>query len=779
MAPRSALRLLSPAGAPVAMPAVACPPSGAPRGASDSRSRNRSILVASTLRIVYAMVRYGDEASKRDTARVLRRIDRYRLLASVSLGLFDEAMIGAKFFAISSEVLKMHPTRRQELADEVMPLYITLSMVASSVVSKIVDRFDSFGQSTDNDDELVFYCVKALCVVASQIDAVCFRPAPATEYQRARLKENVWKVLFPFNELIKPICSILLSHMEFVASRPSGSRSQGLKHSIRTHATKLLAHCICSSSSNRFRVLDRLVRAELIDRRAVRGSFISSLLREVKTLASTPELHAYLASKGIFLGEPKCAPPAPEMDADGKASEAGSVRSSSSARVALLRSDNAAAARKAPKRGGGLFAICAGSRPAARRAEKSADIPAMSARKEDAAPKTSRRDLTEKEIHARNAGEVHIPDPPPRDMLQSNVSETQLWQRNRIGAERICMHCWVNACDHGSGDRKFARRLIVVTTEAYYMLRENVLGSGERGAPVLLWSQRYEHLRRAALGLQGYGIHLMQSRGRGKIQMLSLFLDSTAATVELFTRLRELSFAWAGIRSMLAPETDKLPKASFEYDMPANHAVRALLQRMNALPKDPADIGEFLLTRVVVVRKGNTRLHRFLFICRSRFCILKMDTRCWRFPRKFDLDREELLEQWDAYEERNSLSTTGMTATETLRVRAAYARERADAMKSWSDAANAAYHREVAQAASLLSVDTAPDGKKLLVHRMHDLAELSYSPQDPGMRIAFRKPGNAPDSKDLLVHDIDFLCDADRERWRATFSPYMSAMKRA
>ena len=139
-------------------------------------SQFRAVLISASFRVLYALLRYGDSTSIEETVNVLRNVDRYRLLASVAIEMFDEAMIGAKFFAISCDLLQMHPVRRVELADDVMPLYITLCMTASNIVKRITTRFDTTAQSTGKDDELVFYCFKALSMVAAQLSSVVFSP---------------------------------------------------------------------------------------------------------------------------------------------------------------------------------------------------------------------------------------------------------------------------------------------------------------------------------------------------------------------------------------------------------------------------------------------------------------------------------------------------------------------------------------------------------------------------------------------------------------------------
>ena len=156
------------------------------------------------------------------------------------------------------------------------------------------------------------------------------------------------------------------------------------------------------------------------------------------------------------------------------------------------------------------------------------------------------------------------------------------------------------------------------------MFRENVLRSAsDAERVVLLWSRRFEHLQRVSLGYQGYGVHLLQSRGEGKVQMLSLFADSATMSSRLFKSLRLLYVEWARIRSMLVPETETRQRATFEDDKPIFQSIRTLLQRMNALSKSESDLGNPLLTRVVIIQKDNTRLHRFLFCAEPAFAFSK------------------------------------------------------------------------------------------------------------------------------------------------------------
>ena len=586
--------------------------------AADDRPENSSIdLLAACLRLTHTTLVTGTLHTRGQARDLLRRPQELRRLANICMGSTAEPMyhianIGAKFFAVCTEVCRIPSTRRQEAIEDVLPLYLIVSWSASRVLNVVRQRLQKHTRMGRVDLALTLHALRALDCITRQADHLAVAGAlqgPSSSAESlsdlmAAVRLQVVQALVPISTL-GAIFAFLVAEMDRsrgglapddarsasgarggrsggeaghvggsarAAGSAAGSGAYGADRTIQ-FALSVIATCLRSVPDYRYTILEELVRSDVVDRYPIRPSVVQELLSQVAHDTYRANLQAYMQRTGAFNPEIRGALPADgvhfksELPADAGTNGVGGGGGAGSGE-------------------GGLFAWCVGlgRGGSADPARHNVDTKAM--RAPTGTPKEGNgsgdADLGPAEDLPATVWAV---EPPPAPAAKpsaragsSSSAHLHGWEVDRVGVERVVEKAWVE-CYTPDG---VALCLLVLTSEAYYLMQgrhrgcpssftsdpreftlsekslalaDAALRPGAPGGPSVLYRRRYRAMERICLAANSQRLHVVHRpsdvQGDNVPELTTFIMRGRRQAPSVFASFVELCGAWGAIDAAL------------------------------------------------------------------------------------------------------------------------------------------------------------------------------------------------------------------------------------
>lgn len=603
------------------------------------RETETTDTLVAALRVIYSLLKDGRPNTVMSAKQNLRMPKRLRILAFVCAGsqerpVWPQALVGAKFMAIAYELCVMPGIRREEPCDQ-LNVYGIICTISKRILSTL-RRYAELQSMTESDYVTAMHTTRTLALIASQLPLL-YLPwygddsSEATFTARAKTRDAAWRMLMPFNGVIRSCIAILIG-----CSGQKQQRSSELELilvALREQITQILVSAFIMSPESRYEILEEFVRVQVDGRTMMRNSYIQELLDRVKEATFTNELQAFMAKEQHF-----------------------SFHLKKSRRESILAAvspfERAEAGEVPTPSRGGFFAMCVGFRtpaakpespgvfsntgyssysggidassgeklrkmwaieppPALRRSDFNSLSPARSnvsgtsQRKTDV-PKVSSNVDAQEQIQ-EDASMSGVAANNVNAGVTSGCTERQPWEKDRIGQERILESAFCDVME-SPGSQQLRRCLLVLTSEAYYLYEEPQAGHGWQFGPSLksqnptddlytsprrygdaiivkrkdlkprlIWRKPYRALQRVVLGLYGQRIHIKHKfsdlRDRMDPVALTCLTYVSGVAARLYSFFMQMSREWAEVELLLGAEKSQINPPPLEDDVPFREAL--------------------------------------------------------------------------------------------------------------------------------------------------------------------------------------------------------------
>ena len=278
----------------------------------DQTSREGQV-VASAFRVLLALLRYGTETTKKAVLEQIRDTEMLRSLIcladDVTNGRWYPANVGPNLLLIMQDLCRLPSTAMQEQPTMVI-LYDMITIMLRSALAMLAPKLDSVitqGRSPIGfklramgtlEELLMRNVVLTYRVMCETITHM--RLADDVQVNTAA-RELALQCLLPVNQMRVLIRYLyyenLLAYGEWSADEGEASlRRAGTTQEL----TALLAEHLCINEDTRWELLEIFSRYEVIDRLALRSSFVQTLLMLVQRRMYETALQPHLTKRRVF-----------------------------------------------------------------------------------------------------------------------------------------------------------------------------------------------------------------------------------------------------------------------------------------------------------------------------------------------------------------------------------------------------------------------------------------------------------------------------------------------
>ena len=275
------------------------------------RETERTALVAASLRIVFALLRFGNRKTRTAAVEILMDNDRYRLLANVATGdknfpMWFSMSIGAKFMCVIAETVRIACIDRSA-PTTALPSYDLVCHFSLAVLRMLVGRLQSQTTLQEADEILAMHTAYACAIVAEQLPHVIKPGQGSMEgVMEQKMVEYLYSRLFS-RELLKCFVKLLLYDMQESLNVPGPEanledlkRRADIRQTMRDSITTVIVEFLRNSEQHRFEVLEQFTREEVENAQATRQSYLQDLLSEVNRRVYRTALEKYMHEQGFF-----------------------------------------------------------------------------------------------------------------------------------------------------------------------------------------------------------------------------------------------------------------------------------------------------------------------------------------------------------------------------------------------------------------------------------------------------------------------------------------------
>jgi hypothetical protein len=269
--------------------------------------------VAGAFRVLLSLLRYGTETTKKAILEQIREVDDLRSLIcladDVTNGRWYPANVGPNLLLIMHDLCKLPSTVMEEQPTMVI-LYDMICIMLKSCLEMIGPKLDTvmrLGKSAvghrlrpmkDEEELLMRNVVATYGVMCETITHMRF--ADDAEVNQAS-KELALQTLFTMPDMVVLIKYLfyenLLSYGVWQAEEGDAAH---FRAATVQGVTNLLAEHLCTNEDTRWDLLQVFARYEVVDKLALRPSFVQTLLMLVQRRMYETALQPHLAARKVF-----------------------------------------------------------------------------------------------------------------------------------------------------------------------------------------------------------------------------------------------------------------------------------------------------------------------------------------------------------------------------------------------------------------------------------------------------------------------------------------------
>ena len=263
-------------------------------------------LVASALRVFFALLRFGFPETKTKARLYLSDLSRFRRLANVTTGkpsrpMWWSYMIGGKFLSIAQEIITLDPVSRSAPTNR-LELYAITCRYARGVLRGVIFQLE---HKTDplnfTDMKMATMAACAAATVARQLPHVVLPRGDGTAGQHGPLHkkalEYLFSLLFP-QTVLTAFIRILLYDMNTKQdlNMNNSAHVYTIKHrrQMREAIVDICIQFLTFSERNRYMVLEQLCREEFENDQTIRQALLQDMLRGVSENVYNNALQGYM-----------------------------------------------------------------------------------------------------------------------------------------------------------------------------------------------------------------------------------------------------------------------------------------------------------------------------------------------------------------------------------------------------------------------------------------------------------------------------------------------------
>tara|TARA_B100000780_G_scaffold110163_1_gene77061 strand:- start:1759 stop:3447 length:1689 start_codon:yes stop_codon:yes gene_type:complete len=267
-------------------------------------------LVASALRVLFALLRFGFSDTKMKAKQYLSDVSKFRRLANVTTGKPSRPMwwsyhIGAKFLAIAQEVIQLDSLSRSAPTSR-LELYAITCRYARGVLRGVIFQLEhKTDPLSEQDMKMATMAASAAATVARQLPHVVLpRGEGIHSSQNGSLHkkalEYLFSLLFP-QTVLSAFIRILLYDMNTKKEYNMNNTSHvyTIKHQrqLRESIVEICIQFLTFSERNRYMVLEQLCREEFENDQTIRQALLQDMLRGVSENVYNNSLQEYMQYK--------------------------------------------------------------------------------------------------------------------------------------------------------------------------------------------------------------------------------------------------------------------------------------------------------------------------------------------------------------------------------------------------------------------------------------------------------------------------------------------------
>jgi len=490
------------------------------KGGLHDEKQNSQLLVAAT-RIFYAMLCFGNEESIQSAKSVLGSTSKLKTLAALCMGPpgkpeWGVCLLGAKFMAICYELCLISGIKRETTPAILARYSITCAAARRIIVTLGISM--KANQSMSFEDKLTLvHATRTLALVSSQMKSLRLseRGRPNIALEPAARAAVMEKL---WGQLI-PYSSVVsdvilfLEHSNFGGNNTSADELDAF---IVIHINQIIIDILGAVPKSRYEILRKM----------------STHLNT--SLHYSPN-HIRASAIQEVLNRVACARVGYDLDRLLWSNEDAAIQSKPSVAT--------------PKTNMSIFAICTGSRPTT---------------------KASTR------VNGKVTWQFEPSMPLPREALESDTT-SGVWERDRVGNERILTSCFVDI--HSAEGPK--RVLLMLTSEAYYCFTKPNWQSNwsendkpfsnplllsfpgvisKSKVPVLLWRRPYRAINRIVLGRFGQELHISHRASDfhgGEVELFSVSTYVSGVADTLYMTFLDMHRRWRDVE-LLQPNLNQV-----------------------------------------------------------------------------------------------------------------------------------------------------------------------------------------------------------------------------
>ena len=281
-------------------------------------------LVASALRVFFALLRFGFSDTRAKARQYLSDVSKFRRLANVTTGKPSRPMwwsyhIGAKFLAIAQEVIRLDAVSRSAPTSR-LELYAITCRYARGVLRGVIFQLEhKTDPLNDADMKMVTMAASAAATVARQLPHVVLPRGDGASGQKGPLHkkalEYLFSLLFP-QSVLSAFIRVLLYDMntkkEYNMNNASDVYAIKNRRQMRESVVEICIQFLTFSERNRYMVLEQLCREEFENDQIIRQALLQDMLRGVSENVYNNALQEYMEHKisafrlESFLLRPEC-----------------------------------------------------------------------------------------------------------------------------------------------------------------------------------------------------------------------------------------------------------------------------------------------------------------------------------------------------------------------------------------------------------------------------------------------------------------------------------------
>jgi len=289
---------------------------GAKKAADDDGGLDQTTaegqVVASAFRVLLALLRYGTTNTKEAVLREIRNLDMLRSLIcladDVTNGLWYPANVGTNLLLIMQDLCTLPLSQVREDSNVVL-LYDMITIMLRSTLAMFEPKLDavmrasrSMGERvrhmSEQEELLLRNVALTYGVMCETIGQIQFSDSLEVNTAVAELALQRLMAVKDMRVLIKYLYyENLLAYLGWSATESAATH--GRAATVR-EVTRLLAEHLCANEDTRWEMLETITRYEVVDRLALRPSFVQTLLMLVQRRIYERSLQVHLAERKIF-----------------------------------------------------------------------------------------------------------------------------------------------------------------------------------------------------------------------------------------------------------------------------------------------------------------------------------------------------------------------------------------------------------------------------------------------------------------------------------------------